>query len=155
MKWVEALKIYNSGKGLWCIPRKGSPAYAEVLAIMKGGTGTSGGGSGGASSPGPKKSPALISKKPPKMDFTPSGPSTPLTSEQDANLKKILRGPLGNIYREFLASMVDFTAPITPHLIFLKHIANFSPDLSPAEFRKKVSELGKLYLSQNPEKYEY
>lgn len=34
MRWVEALKLYNDG-GIWCIPRKGSPAHAVVKEIMK------------------------------------------------------------------------------------------------------------------------
>lgn len=33
MKWVEALKIYNTGKS-WCVPKKGSPEHAEVMKIM-------------------------------------------------------------------------------------------------------------------------
>lgn len=34
MKWMEALKQYNSGKGMWCIPKKGSPEYFDVRALM-------------------------------------------------------------------------------------------------------------------------
>lgn len=34
MKWVEALKIFNRGKGMWCIAKKGSPEYDEVKKIM-------------------------------------------------------------------------------------------------------------------------
>lgn len=34
MKWIEALKIYNHGKGSWCIARKGSAEYDEVKKIM-------------------------------------------------------------------------------------------------------------------------
>jgi hypothetical protein len=33
MKWVDALKVYNTGK-TWCVPRKGSPEHAEVMKIM-------------------------------------------------------------------------------------------------------------------------
>jgi hypothetical protein len=33
MKWVDALKVYNTGKS-WCVPRKGSPEHAEVMKIM-------------------------------------------------------------------------------------------------------------------------
>ena len=34
MKWIEALKVYNQGKGSWCIARKGTPEYDEVKRIM-------------------------------------------------------------------------------------------------------------------------
>lgn len=35
MRWVEALKVYNTGK-MWCVPRKGSSEYEAVKAIMYG-----------------------------------------------------------------------------------------------------------------------
>ncbi len=35
MKWIETLKKFNAGKGEWCIPRKGSREYKEVLSIMQ------------------------------------------------------------------------------------------------------------------------
>ena len=31
---MEALKQYNSGKAMWCIPKKGSPEYFDVRALM-------------------------------------------------------------------------------------------------------------------------
>jgi hypothetical protein len=34
MKWIEALKVFNQGKGTWCIARKGTPEYDEVKRIM-------------------------------------------------------------------------------------------------------------------------
>jgi hypothetical protein len=34
MKWIEALKIYNQSKGMWCIPKKGTEDYNEVIGIM-------------------------------------------------------------------------------------------------------------------------
>lgn len=34
MKWMEALKQYNSGKGMWCVPKKGTPEYFDVRALM-------------------------------------------------------------------------------------------------------------------------
>ncbi len=34
MKWIEALKEWNTGKGTWCIPRKGTPEYDEVRRLM-------------------------------------------------------------------------------------------------------------------------
>ena len=34
MKWIEALKLYNKGKGMWCIAKKGTPEYDEVKKIM-------------------------------------------------------------------------------------------------------------------------
>jgi hypothetical protein len=37
MKWVEDLKKFNAGKEPWCIPRKGTREYKEVLSIMTGG----------------------------------------------------------------------------------------------------------------------
>ena len=36
MKWVEALKIYNSNRGMWCVPKKGTDDYNDVMKIMKG-----------------------------------------------------------------------------------------------------------------------
>ena len=38
MKWIEVLKKFNSSKGEWCIPRKGSREHKEVLSIMQGET---------------------------------------------------------------------------------------------------------------------
>lgn len=35
MSWVSALKEWNAGKGTWCIPKKGTDAHAEVLAIIQ------------------------------------------------------------------------------------------------------------------------
>ena len=35
MKWIEALKKYNQGKEEWCIPKKGSNEYNQVMNIMK------------------------------------------------------------------------------------------------------------------------
>jgi hypothetical protein len=32
--WLSALKIWNKGTGKWCIPKKGTPEYDEVLKIM-------------------------------------------------------------------------------------------------------------------------
>jgi hypothetical protein len=37
MKWTDALKIWNEGKGIWCIPRKGTEAHAEVMKILNAG----------------------------------------------------------------------------------------------------------------------
>lgn len=34
MKWVEALKVFNQGKPMWCVARKGTPEYDEVKRIM-------------------------------------------------------------------------------------------------------------------------
>ena len=34
MRGVEALKIYNAERGMWCIPKKGTPEHAEVRKIM-------------------------------------------------------------------------------------------------------------------------
>jgi hypothetical protein len=34
MKWVDALKIWNSKRDRWGVPRKGTPEHAEVRAIM-------------------------------------------------------------------------------------------------------------------------
>lgn len=34
MKWVEALRIFNKNRGMWCIAKKGSPEYDEVKKIM-------------------------------------------------------------------------------------------------------------------------
>jgi len=41
MKWIEALKFWNNERQhtdaghMWCVPRKGTPEHAEVIAIMK------------------------------------------------------------------------------------------------------------------------
>lgn len=37
MKWTDALKIWNEGKGTWCVPKKGTDAHAEVMKIVNGG----------------------------------------------------------------------------------------------------------------------
>ena len=34
--WIDALKEFNMGKDMWCIPRKGSDPMAKVKRIMKG-----------------------------------------------------------------------------------------------------------------------
>jgi hypothetical protein len=34
MKWVDALKQYNYGTGMYCVPRKGTAEYEAVLHIM-------------------------------------------------------------------------------------------------------------------------
>ena len=36
MKWTDALKIWNEGKGTWCVPKKGTDAHAEVMNIVNG-----------------------------------------------------------------------------------------------------------------------
>jgi len=33
--WMQSLKKYNEGKKAWCIPKKGSPQYYEVLLMGK------------------------------------------------------------------------------------------------------------------------
>ena len=38
MKWIEALKKFDAGKGEWCVPRKGTREHKEVLSIMQGAT---------------------------------------------------------------------------------------------------------------------
>jgi hypothetical protein len=38
MKWMEALKKFNAGKGEWCVPKKGTREHAEVISIMQGNT---------------------------------------------------------------------------------------------------------------------
>ena len=38
MKWIEALKKFNAGKGERCIPRKGSREHKKVLSTMQGAT---------------------------------------------------------------------------------------------------------------------
>ena len=35
MKYIEALKKYNEGKDKWCMPRKGSVDYLNIIRIMK------------------------------------------------------------------------------------------------------------------------
>jgi len=32
--WIEALKEWNKGKGTWCLPRKGTDEYEDVIDIM-------------------------------------------------------------------------------------------------------------------------
>jgi hypothetical protein len=34
--WIDALKRYNLGGTAWCIPRKGTPAYEQIMKIRKG-----------------------------------------------------------------------------------------------------------------------
>lgn len=34
MRWIDALKEWNTGSGKWCIPKKGTEAYDAVRALM-------------------------------------------------------------------------------------------------------------------------
>ena len=34
ISWVAALKLYNTGKDSWCIPKKGSAGHREVRQLM-------------------------------------------------------------------------------------------------------------------------
>lgn len=34
--WIDALRIWNAGNTSWCIPRKGTPAFEQVMKIRKG-----------------------------------------------------------------------------------------------------------------------
>ena len=36
MTWMQALRKHNSGKGQWCMPRRGSTEHAHVRAMMRG-----------------------------------------------------------------------------------------------------------------------
>jgi hypothetical protein len=51
LSWVAALKKYNEGKGKWCVPRKGTPEHAEVMALMGK---PAAGGAGRSPSPSPE-----------------------------------------------------------------------------------------------------
>ena len=33
--WLDALKKWNSGKDMWCMPKRGTPEHAEVVALME------------------------------------------------------------------------------------------------------------------------
>jgi hypothetical protein len=35
--WIEALKVWNAKRknSGWCVPRKGTPDYNEVMALMR------------------------------------------------------------------------------------------------------------------------
>ena len=33
--WITALKKWNEGKSSWCVPRKGTQGYKEIIAIME------------------------------------------------------------------------------------------------------------------------
>ena len=35
-KWILALKSWNKKQGNWCVPRKNTPEYEEVMRIMEG-----------------------------------------------------------------------------------------------------------------------
>ena len=35
MKYIEALKKYNEGKDKWCMPRKGSEDYLNIIKMVK------------------------------------------------------------------------------------------------------------------------
>lgn len=34
--WIDALRRWNAGMPSWCIPRKGTPGYDNVMRIRKG-----------------------------------------------------------------------------------------------------------------------
>jgi hypothetical protein len=41
MKWIDALKVWNEQhNGTWCVPKKGTPGYNQVIAIMNAGAPT-------------------------------------------------------------------------------------------------------------------
>ena len=41
MKWIDALKVWNEQhNGTWCVPKKGTPGYSQVIAIMNAGAPT-------------------------------------------------------------------------------------------------------------------
>ena len=35
MKYIDALKRYNEGKDKWCMPRKGSEDYLNIIKMVK------------------------------------------------------------------------------------------------------------------------
>ena len=35
MKYIDALKKYNEGKDKWCMPRKGSEDYLNIIKMVK------------------------------------------------------------------------------------------------------------------------
>ena len=37
LTWIQALKKWNSTNTCWCVPRKGTEQYNEVMALMKDG----------------------------------------------------------------------------------------------------------------------
>ena len=130
MRWVDALKIWNQGKGTWCIPKKGTAAHAEVLAIMA----------------EKKAVPKSVSAK---VDFTP----TKLTPEQSEKIKKHLSGDKSNYYRSILASISnDFKEKLkkdntVANLYFLRHIVPFVDDSFPV-FQAKLDGLSKEFRTQ-------
>lgn len=36
ISWIDALRRYNLGGTGWCIPRKGTPAYEQIMKIRRG-----------------------------------------------------------------------------------------------------------------------
>lgn len=38
LTWIEALKVYNSGRDAFCIPKRGTLEHAGVISIMRGDT---------------------------------------------------------------------------------------------------------------------
>ncbi len=41
MKWIDALKVWNEQhNGTWCVPKKGTLGYNQVIAIMNAGAPT-------------------------------------------------------------------------------------------------------------------
>mgnify|MGYP005856843491 CR=1 FL=1 len=35
MSWIQALKIWNRGRDVWCVPKGGTKEYDEVIDIMQ------------------------------------------------------------------------------------------------------------------------
>jgi len=34
-EWIKALKQWNTGKSMWCVPKKGTKEYDEILKLKK------------------------------------------------------------------------------------------------------------------------
>lgn len=65
--WIQALKLWNEQKneGKWCVPRKGSAAHAEVIALM------------GPKAPKPPKEPKARKPRAPRAPKPPKPPKEP------------------------------------------------------------------------------
>ena len=89
MKWIEALKIWNKARtntDRWCIPRKGTYDYKEVIKIMKN---------------------ENVSKEPPKKE--PEPPKKVATKESTKTLYDYVSKGIPNeqIPKEILAPALD------------------------------------------------
>lgn len=105
MKWIEALKQWNADKDTWCIPRKGTKEFLEVMAIMK---------------PPAEPQPVKIRRKraPAPAVEEPDEFETKMKKAEDrlgADIRSALTTPKGEeLFQQYVSLMKDASKPRPP-----------------------------------------